>query len=297
MHDIGSALSNSELLIGMSIYNQQQKLRSSGNRKRPALSRYCCFFLCISACLVFFLSGCVVQSQKVSSEPTNLPQIDSEVFQNTLEKNEQLENENRKLGDKYVQQKKLITELQMRLLKEHTNADNYLQMSERLVNDLLRNKTELLDRGKQDETAKHVVEVIAIIIGTIKINSLDSGQKESLYWAEQYLSESKIEIERKNYEGASYLCRQALEQVQQTGLYTSTHRKQEKTGEIIFLSPLPMKLLKKSNIRKAPSMQAKVTKILEAGSLVTVLGYKGTWVNVSLAEHGKTGWIHYSLLH
>lgn len=297
MHDIGSALSNSELLIGISRCNQQQELRSSVNMKPPALSRYYYFFLCISICLAFFVSGCVVQSLNVSSEPSTLSQIDLEVFQNTLKKNKQLENENSLLAEKYTQQKKLTAELQMSLLKKHTDADNYLQMSEGLVSDLLRNKTELLDRGKQVETAKLVVEVTAAIIGTIKMNSLDSRQKDLLYWAERYLSESKIEIQRKNYEGASYLCRQAIEQVQQTALHTSTHRAQEKTEAIFFLSPLPMKLLKKSNLRKAPSMKAKVNKILEAGSLVTVLGYKGTWVNVSLAEQRNAGWIHYSLLH
>ncbi len=273
-----------------------------------ALSRYCYFFLCISTSLTFCLSGCVVNSRKGGSGPIAFPQIDREVSRNTLDKIEQLENEklgkieqleneNRELANKYTRQKEFTAELQRRLLKEHASADNYLQMSGRLVSELLRNKTELLDRGKKVEAAKLVVDVTAVLIGTLKMNTLDSRQKDLLYWAEQYLSESKTEIQRKNYEGASYLCRQAMEQVQQTALYTSTHWEQENTEEIIFLSPLPMKLLKKSNLRKAPSMQAKVNKILEAGSLVSVIGYKGRWVNVSLAEQGNAGWIHSSLLY
>ncbi len=262
-----------------------------------APSRYCHLFLCLSICLIFYLSGCVVKSQEVSRGSISPQQIDNKALQNALVKIEQLENKNRVLADKYTQQKELATELQMRLLKEHSSADNYLQISERLVSDLLVHKKELLDRGKRIESVQFVVEVIAAIVDAIKRKNLDTIQKDLLYWAEQYLSESKLEIQRKNYDGASYLCRLAMEQVQQTALYTNTHGEQENTKEIRFLSPLSMKLLKKSNLRTAPSIKAKVHKMLDTGSLVTVLGYKGKWVNVSVGEHGDEGWIYYSLLY
>ena len=58
-----------------------------------------------------------------------------------------------------------------------------------------------------------------------------------------------------------------------------------------------MKLLKNSNLRTAPSIQAKVLKTLSAGSPVSALGYKGKWVHVSLTgQENTTGWIYYSLL-
>lgn len=219
-------------------------------------------------------------------------------LEDKFERIEQLEQENRLLADNYSQQKDLTAELQMSLLKKHTEVNNYLQFTVLLVSKLVQDKTDLLDTDKKIEIGKHVVEVIGLIIGTTKMNNLDSTQNGLLYWAEQYLLESKTEIEKKNFEGASYLCRQAIEMVQQITIDTSTHREQENTQEIIFLSPMPMKLLKKSNFRTAPSIKAKVNKILEVGSLVNALGYKGNWVHVSLANQvNAVGWIHYSLLY
>ncbi len=215
-----------------------------------------------------------------------------------LQKNKQLKNDNRALTDEYTQQKDLIAELQASVLKQHQEADNYLQLTERLVGELAQNNTEPPSTGKQIETAKLVAEVIEVIIGTMKLNRLDSTQKDLLYWAEQYLSESKVEIERENVEGAAYLCRQAMEQVQQFSFYTNTHREKENTEGITFQAPMPMKLLKNSNLRTAPSIQAKVLKTLNAGSPVSALGYKGKWVHVSLTgQDNATGWIYYSLLH
>jgi hypothetical protein len=271
--------------------------------KKHVLSRYGYLFLCLSISSSLCLSGCMGKKQPISYAPAATPQIThQETCQNqltrALQKNKQLENDKSVLTDEYTQQKDLIAELQTSLLKQHQEADNYLQLTERLVGALAPNNIEPPSTDKQIATAKLVVEVLEVIIGTMKLNTLDNAQKDLLFWAEQYLSESKVEIERENVEGAAYLCRQAMEQVQQFSFYTNTHRAKENPKGITFQSPMPMKLLKKSNLRTAPSIQAKVLKTLNAGSLVSALGYKGQWVHVSLTgQENTTGWIYYSLLH
>ncbi len=300
MHDIESESSHSVMVMEEYKAKQCQEPLSLINQKLPALSRYyfLFLFLCISTCLAFHLSGCVTANPNIASEPIALPQDNSdEVLQNTLKINEQLEKENRALAENDNHNKELIADLQLSLLDKHREADNYLQTIEHLLNEVLRNKSEVIDTEQKISTANLIVEVIDIIIGTLKRSNLDSRQKDLLYWAERYLAESAVEVQRNNYEGALYLCRQAMDQLQQTSLFLSSQKVQGDNEEITFLSPLPMKILKKSNFRNGPSIKAKVNQILEAGSLVTALGYKGKWVRVCFTKQGNVGWIHFSLLH
>ena len=294
MHDIESELSYSTMVIEERRPKQCQVSLSFTHQKLPALSQYFFLLLCILTGLACSLSGCVKANPEVADEPTALLRDNSEVSRNALKK---LEKENRALTKKDAQQKELIADLQLDLLNKHREAGKYLRISEHLLNEVLRDKTEIINIERKISTAKIIVEMTGIIIDTLKRPTLDGKQTDLVYWAERYLAESEVELQRENYEGALYLCRQAMEQVQQTALFSSPQKVQKSSKEITFLSPLPMRVLKNSNLRNGPSIKAKVNQILEAGSLVNALGYKGKWVRVIFAEQDKTGWIHFSLLH
>ncbi len=271
--------------------------------KKHVFSTYCYLLPGLIICSALCLSGCFSKRQPISyTPPATAPRKAQEVCQNVLtdelQKNRRLTSDNRSLADECIQQKDLIAKLQTSLLKQHQEADSYLQLTERLVGELAQNNTEPCTPDRQLVTARLIVEAVAVIIDTMKLNTLDSTQKDFLYWTELYLANSKTEIERENIDGAAYLCRQAMEQVQQFSLYTNTHRKQENTKGITFQSPMPMTLLKNSNLRAEPSTQAEVLAILNAGSQVTALGFEGQWVHVSFTgQENTTGWIYYSLLH
>ena len=94
---------------------------------------------------------------------------------------------------------------------------------------------------------------------------------------------------------ASYLAGQALEQVQAIQLEINTDGQQKDDSLVYFFTPLNLNIMKNSNIRQTPSLQAKIISILEAGSSVIAIGYKGEWVKVKIKGQ-ETGWIHYALL-
>jgi SH3-like domain-containing protein len=74
-------------------------------------------------------------------------------------------------------------------------------------------------------------------------------------------------------------------------------KQQGNAAYVKFVAPLSMTLLKKSNVRTKPSIQANVYRVLGAGSQVTGVGHSGEWVKVKDPYQGlSSGWIHYALL-
>lgn len=188
----------------------------------------------------------------------------------------------------------MTAQLQMSLLEKHAEINRLSQKNDRLVREFVRNKTKVRNRGNKVETVRLIAEVAAVI-NTVKENRPDESRSDILRRAEQYLVESKIEIDQGNYEGASYLAGQALEQVQSIQLEIDTEGTQKDDSLVYFLAPLELKILKNSNIRENPSLEDKILSVLEEGSSVTAIGYKGEWVKVKFNEQ-EGGWVHYALL-
>jgi SH3-like domain-containing protein len=67
------------------------------------------------------------------------------------------------------------------------------------------------------------------------------------------------------------------------------------SGEVAFAPPLPLKLLKRSNLRSGPTISSKVQRVLEKGTKITGLSHKDEWIHIN-TTHGESGWIHQSLV-
>lgn len=211
-----------------------------------------------------------------------------------VQKNIELERVNEDLAKELEQQKQLTAQLQMSLLEKYAEVDKLTATQERFVREFVRNKTKLWNRGDKVETVKFVAEVTTVI-GTVKESKPTGSRKDALQRAEQYLAESKAALDEGNFDDASYLAEQALKQVQSRQMEAGADGQVQGDLGVTFVAPLSMKLLKSSNVRETPSMQAKVKCVLETGSQLIAVGYKGEWVKVKL-EAEDNGWIHYSLL-
>ena len=66
-------------------------------------------------------------------------------------------------------------------------------------------------------------------------------------------------------------------------------------GEILFAQPLPLQVLKKSNIRQGPDLKHKVVTTVPKGVKVTGYSYKGQWVRIMTGD-GTHGWIYQTLV-
>lgn len=243
------------------------------------LTPYRLFPLLLSIFLA--ISGCVMNKEK------NTPVT-------VIVQNEELEREHQELKAKFEEHKQLNARLQMNLLDKHAEVNKLMLKNEQLVRVFVRNKVKLRNRGNKVEAVRLLAEVTTVI-DTARANDPGGSWDEVLDRAEQFLVEGKAEIDKGNLENFFYLASKAFEQVQKIELENREVGHKIDEPEIIFLVPLSMKLLLTSNVRKGPSIDAGVEFVLEAGSLVTAIGYKGMWVKVKSSE-GIGGWVYYSLL-
>lgn len=247
--------------------------------------------------LFFLLSGCITGTQQ--HDPTAIadpPELDFRVIENKNEQIRQLEKSNKILADQLYNQKQITTKLQKALLARYQEADSCLQTNERLVAELVQSKAKLANRGSKLEAVTLIAEATAVI--SALDNQPKNRRQEILSKkAKQYLLESKAEVEKENYEGASYLCRKAIEQVKGIEREKNLDDSSQKNKEVSFSTPLQMELLKNGNLRDKPSTQADIITVLQTGSSVSAIGFSDNWVKVQVGEPVETGWMHISLLY
>lgn len=67
------------------------------------------------------------------------------------------------------------------------------------------------------------------------------------------------------------------------------------TGEILFATPVPLRLVSPSKIREGPGLDSRVLFTLQEGSELVGYSYRGLWVRVG-SEDSRVGWVYYSLI-
>ncbi|WP_163338725.1 SH3 domain-containing protein [Desulfopila sp. IMCC35008] len=227
---------------------------------------------------------------------TEPPELDLRVIENKNEKISTLEKENKILADQLYNQKQISTKLQKALLARYQETDSCLQTNERLVAELVQSKAKLANRGSKLEAVTLIAEATAVI-GALDNQPKNRRQEILAKKAKQYLLESKAEVEKENFEGASYLCRKAMEQVKGIEREKNKGNISQNNEEVSFSTPLQMELLKNGNLRNKPSTQAEIIAVLQTGRSVSAIGFNNNWVKVQVGEPVQTGWMHISLLY
>nr|WP_321401639.1 SH3 domain-containing protein [uncultured Desulfobacter sp.] len=252
--------------------------------------------------VLFFLLSCTAQKPVKVVEDSQACQAEKNKEIEEIEKKNaaiensrirQLEQENAELACKLAEQKLLSKKLQQALLTKHKETDACRQDNEKLIKELSQSKAKLATRGSKLEAATLIAEATAVI-STLPQKRLNEPQKMIQKRAMENLEESKHELSEGNYENAAYLSREAMAQAKGLDIYCDAGPAEK---EIFFSTPLQMKLFTTGNLRKGPSINANVQKVLQEGRSVIVVGQKQNWVKVKLADSDDTGWIHLSLLY
>ena len=248
--------------------------------------------------LLLGLGACVQQEQPGSKEDLakaapSTPELELASLQKTLaaqEKRQQaLREEIANLQIQLLEKEALITGLQRDNQQQQQRLDS-------AIVEVVRAKAKLRSLESKADAASTIAET-EIALKTLK-NLVAEGQDNpmEISQAEELLEMSSEEFKKQNFGGALYLAGQAKTQIRMGRM--ALGGASEITvieGEVLFVQPLPLVVLKKSNLRSGPDINQKVLTQLEKGTSVVGYSYKGLWVRVE-TDAKQSGWIYQSLV-
>jgi len=237
------------------------------------------------------LAGCETPPEKIVKEkppaPVTPQQPDPQLItaRETIGK---LQAEIAKLKQYSSVQKGQNLELQLQLLEKQSLLTLLLQTHSQAVQEVVRAKARLGSRHSKAETVASLAE---LKLSLKNAASKKAGeQPRTLLRARQYLTMAETELEKSNFEGASYLMDQARRSLAWIKPGTGIANQ-----DAAFPVHLKMKTKGPANVRSGPNRKQRVLFQLNDGSEVSALDRNGLWIQIQTAD-GKTGWVHFSLL-
>lgn len=148
--------------------------------------------------------------------------------------------------------------------------------------------------ASQAEAAAFIAE-IEVLLQT-KQAAPDAGSKASLIAvAEGMLQSATLSFKRGDY-GAAMDC---AAQAQQLLVMLSDRRVRltssaQRSAEVPFQVPIPLRLKTDSHLRREPRGNAKVVTVLKQSTTLNAIAYKGNWLHVEV-NGGRQGWVYQGL--
>ncbi|MGA1871109.1 MAG: SH3 domain-containing protein [bacterium] len=195
-----------------------------------------------------------------------------------------------------------ISHLQLIMLEKDAQINalqDRLNVQQNILDDavmeVVRAKAKLRSVESKAEAASNMAEA-EIALEALKMRVTKQDENTAVLKAEQLLQLSAGEFNKENYGGSLYLTSQAKAHIRAGQLRC---RGQDNgptlNGELLFAEPLPLQVLRKSNLRDGPSLNSKVITTLDQNTLVIGYSYKDKWIRVK-CEDGAKGWIFRSLV-
>ena len=193
----------------------------------------------------------------------------------------------------------LERDAQVKQLKDRLNSQQ--EMLDEAIQEVVRAKAKLRSLESKAEAASEMAEA-EIAVKALKARMAGQAPNPDLIKAQELLKMSAQEFKKENYGGAVYLTSQAkghirAGQSQLTGRekVAPIKRLPPIKGEVFFSLPLPLQVLRNSNLRQKPDLKSKVLTKLNRGTSVIGYSYKGQWVRVT-TEDAIRGWIYQTLV-
>lgn len=163
------------------------------------------------------------------------------------------------------------------------------------IQEVVRDKAKLRSLDSKAEAASNMAET-EISLKMLKGQESNTEIEADLAHAEHLLIRSTQEFKKENYGGALYLANRARNQMRMAQIRHAGRDKLEPvSGEILFSLPIPLKVIRSSNLRQGPGLDFKVIATLKPQTLLVGYSYKGQWVRVK-NQDGRTGWVFQTLV-
>lgn len=187
----------------------------------------------------------------------------------------------------------LEKEAQIKELEDRLNSQQ--KMLDEAILEVVRAKAKLRSLESKAEAASEMAEA-EIAVKALKVQLKGRGGDQEIIKAEQLLKMSVQEFQKENYGGALYLISQAKGHIRGGQMRLGGEKKLESVeGEVLFAQPLPLQVVKTSNLREMPDLKSNILTTLEKGTPLIGYSYKGQWVRVT-REDGNAGWIFQTLV-
>jgi len=246
--------------------------------------------LLLAACL-FLLPTCAKRrAEEIDKSLAQHPKYKELRSENKelLQSLESLEDEIAKNNLRILEKEAQIRELKGRLESQQKMLDEVIQ-------EVVRAKAKLRSLESKAEAASEMAEA-EIAVKALKVQLAARGEDPEVAKADQLLKMSVEEFQKENYGGVLYLTSQAKAQIKTSQMRLGDKKKLKSLeGEVLFAQPLPLQVLKNSNLRELPDLKSTVLTTLEKGTPLIGYSYKDQWVRVT-REDGITGWIFQSLV-
>lgn len=256
---------------------------------------FCCLLL---ASVLFFLPACAKQWGK----GTDRSVLQHPKYKKLRNQNRKLEQSLQSLEDQIAKTNLRILEkeAQVKALEERLNSQQI--MLDEAIQEVVRTKAKLRSLESKAEAASDMAEA-EIAVKALKIKLGGRSRDPEIAKAEQLLKMSVKEFERENYGGALYLTNQAKGHIKTAQMHLGSRKMpldgrrelEPVAGETLFAQPIPLQVLKTSNLRERPALSSNILATLEKGTQLIGYSYKDEWVRVTM-EDRTVGWIFQTLV-
>jgi len=248
------------------------------------------WWLLLAACF-FLLTSCAKRrAEEIDKSVAQHPKFKELRSENKelLQSLESIEDEVAKNNLRLLEKEAQIRELEDRLESQQKMLDEAIQ-------EVVRAKAKLRSLESKAEAASEMAEA-EIAVKALKVELAARGEDPEVAKADQLLKMSVEEFQRENYGGALYLTSQAKGQIKAGQMRLGDKKKLKSIeGEVLFAQPLPLQVLKNSNLREMPDLKSNILTTLEEGTPLIGYSYKDQWVRVT-REDGIIGWVFQTLV-
>ena len=214
----------------------------------------------------------------------------------------------KKLQQTLAKREDNIAKLQLQLLERDAQIKQFeerlnsqQEMLDEAIQEVVRAKAKLRSLESKAEAASEMAEA-EIAVKALKAQLAGQTRNPELIKAQELLKMSAQEFKKENYGGAVYLTSQAKGHIRAGQIRLEGREKVAPIkrlppfkGEVFFALPLPLKILRTSNLRKQPDRESKVITTLKKGTPLIGYSHKDKWVRV-ISEDGTNGWVFQTLV-
>ncbi len=195
-----------------------------------------------------------------------------------------------------------IATLQLRLLEKNAVVSSLREQVatqqaefDQAIAEVVRSKAKLRSLESKAEAASDLAEAEIALKG-VRAQFPAGEQAPALVQADQLLKMGGQEFQKGNYGGSLFLTSQARAKIRVAEVNVRVRRSLAPvTGEVRFAAPVDLQLIRTSNLRETPSLEAEVLATLPPGTALRGYSYKGSWVRVESSDH-VAGWVFQGLV-